>query len=80
MTSHPNRSRRPSPAATPTPEQIRAVREGAGLTQSQAGALVHAGLRAWQKWELGERRMHPAFWDLFQRRLAAGDHRQAGDA
>lgn len=44
------------------------------LTQSQAGALVHAGLRAWQKWEAGELRMHPAFWDLFRRRVAAGDY------
>lgn len=74
MTSHPNRSRRRRPAATPTPEQIRAARESAGLTQSQASALVHAGLRAWQKWEAGERRMHPAFWDLFRRRLAADEH------
>lgn len=50
----------------PTSEQICAAREAAGLTQSAAAALVHANLRSWQKWEAGERAMHPAFWELFQ--------------
>jgi len=38
----------------------------AGLTQAGAGLRVHVGLRTWQKWELGERKMHPAFWELFK--------------
>lgn len=49
----------------PAPDEIRAGREAAGLTQSAAAALVHANLRSWQKWEAGERAMHPAFWELF---------------
>lgn len=49
----------------PTPENIRAARERAGLTQSGAGALLHVNLRSWQKWEGGERAMHLAFWELF---------------
>lgn len=49
----------------PTSERICAAREAAGLTQSAAAALVHANLRSWQKWEAGERAMHPAFWELF---------------
>ncbi|MBB2915869.1 helix-turn-helix domain-containing protein [Cupriavidus alkaliphilus] len=49
----------------PTPEKIRAARERAGLTQTQAGALLHVNLRSWQKWEGGERAMHLAFWELF---------------
>ncbi|EOV4287862.1 helix-turn-helix domain-containing protein [Escherichia coli] len=49
----------------PAPDEIRAAREAAGLTQSAAAALVHANLRSWQKWEAGERAMHPAFWELF---------------
>lgn len=49
----------------PAPDEICAAREAAGLTQSAAAALVHANLRSWQKWEAGERAMHPAFWELF---------------
>lgn len=49
----------------PASDEIRAAREAAGLTQSAAAALVHANLRSWQKWEAGQRAMHPAFWELF---------------
>lgn len=51
----------PSPAAA----TIRAARAAAGLTQSQAAARVDCSLRAWQSWEGGERRIHPAVWRLF---------------
>lgn len=56
---------------SPTKEEIRVAREAAGITQAQAGALVHANLRSWQKWEAGERAMHPAFWELFQIKATA---------
>lgn len=49
----------------PSPAQIRAARERAGLTQTEAGQVVHANLRSWQKWEGGERGMHVGFWELF---------------
>lgn len=49
----------------PLPEEIRAARESAGLTQSAAAELVHSGMRAWQMWEAGDRRMHPGLWELF---------------
>ncbi|ARL77616.1 helix-turn-helix domain-containing protein [Burkholderia pseudomallei] len=49
----------------PTPAQVRAARDAAGLTQTAAGALVHVDLRSWQRWESGERTMHVAFWELF---------------
>lgn len=65
MVNHPNRSRRGHPSATPDPAEIRAAREAAGLTQTEAGALVHSALRSWQDWEAGARRMHPAIWELF---------------
>lgn len=52
-------------ATPPTPAQIRAAREAAGLTQTRAGAVVHVTLRAWQLWEAGQREMHLAFWELF---------------
>ena len=59
----------------PAPDEIRAGREAAGLTQSAAAALVHANLRSWQKWEAGERAMHPAFWELFL--IKSGQQRSA---
>ena len=65
MTSHPNRSSTPTAASTPTPAQIRQAREAAGLTQTAAGQLVHSTCRVWQQWEAGDRRMHPAFFELF---------------
>jgi len=66
MPNHPNRSRkRPSRAAAPSPDEIRARRLAAGLTQRQAAELVHATLRAWESWEQGERPMHPGLFELF---------------
>jgi DNA (cytosine-5)-methyltransferase 1 len=66
LTNHPNRARtNRSKARNPTPAEIRAAREEAGLTLAAAAALVHSALRSWQQWEAGERKMHPAFWELF---------------
>lgn len=50
---------------SPAPAQIRAAREAAGLTQTQAAALIYCTLRGWQNWEGGARPMHPAFFELF---------------
>jgi putative transcriptional regulator len=50
---------------SPTPEQIRAAREAAGLTQAAAATLIQCSRRAWVKWERGERQIHPAMWELF---------------
>jgi DNA (cytosine-5)-methyltransferase 1 len=67
MPNHPNRSKRtPREGRNPSPEEIRASRETSGLSQTQAAALIYCDMTAWQKWEYGERRMHPAFWELFQ--------------
>lgn len=65
MPNHPNRGPK-GPSANPTPEEIRAAREAAGLSQTAAGAAVHTTCRTWQQWEAGDRRMHPAFWELFR--------------
>lgn len=70
MSAHPNRGPR-GPSSTPAPAEIRAAREAAGLTQTQAAHLVHGTLRAWQEWEAGNRRMHPGLWELFRLKLAA---------
>jgi len=54
---------------SPTPEQIKAARANAGLTQSQAALMVYKTLNAWQKWEAGDRDMDPAVWELFLHKL-----------
>lgn len=69
MTNHQNRSRA-GPSSNPTPASIRALRERANLTPADAAALIHASARAWQQWESGDRRMHPAMYELFYIKLA----------
>lgn len=49
----------------PTPAQIVAARESAGLTQTAAATLVYSTLRTWQDWEAGKARMHPGLFELF---------------
>lgn len=56
----------------PNPQEIRAARQSAGLSQTQAGALVGVALRTWQQWEAGDCRMRAALWELFQIRTGAG--------
>ena len=54
----------------PLPIEIRAAREAAGITQTVAAELVHTTCRTWQQWEAGDRKMHPAFWELFRIKIA----------
>lgn len=71
MPNHPNRSQRyDAPHRNPTTQEIRAARESAGLTQTEAAALIHCTMRGWQDWESGARKMHPAFWELFRIKVA----------
>lgn len=67
MTSHPNRSKT-KPSRNPKPAEILAAREAAGLTQQACADLLHTSIRSWQQWEYGERAMHPAFWELFNKK------------
>ena len=66
MPSHPNRSLAGSQERNPAPEEVRAAREAAGLSQTEAARVIHCTLRGWQEWEAGNRKMHPAFWELFR--------------
>uniref|UniRef100_UPI003D301C4D helix-turn-helix domain-containing protein n=1 Tax=Xanthomonas albilineans TaxID=29447 RepID=UPI003D301C4D len=50
----------------PSPRQIRAARDAAGLTQTQATELICSDLRSWQRWESGQSRMPPGLWELFR--------------
>lgn len=76
MSNHPNRGPK-GPQSNPAPADIRAARKAAGLTQTQAGEMVHSSCRAWQQWESGDRRMHPATWALFLIRSSTDDERRA---
>jgi len=51
---------------SPTSENVRQARDAAGLTQTQAAALIGASLRSWQEWEQGKTKMHPGLWRLFR--------------
>ena len=70
MSNHPNRTRGQtgsnSSSRNPTPTEVKAAREAAALTQAAAAAVIHCTLNTWQKWESGDSRMHPAFWELFK--------------
>ena len=59
----------PKIGESPKPADIRAARELANLTQTAASELVHTRCRVWQQWEAGDRHMHPAFWELFCRKV-----------
>ena len=48
-----------------TPEEVKAAREEAGLTQAEAAALVYIAKNTWQKWEYGERRIDEGTFELF---------------
>ena len=54
---------------SPSPEIVKAKRLAAKLTQTEAAALVYSTLSAWQRWEQGERKMHPGLWELFLYKL-----------
>lgn len=77
MPNHPNRSRAASAARNPAPAEVVALREsvqmclGCGITAAQdwCAEKLFTSRRAFQQWEVGDRRMHPAFWDLLQIRV-----------
>ena len=57
---------------TPSAAEISAARQQAGLSQQQAADLVHVDIRSWRRWELDERAVNLAAWELFL--LRAGQH------
>ena len=64
MGNHPNRSRRkPAPGRNPTRREVRQLREEMGLTQTEFGRHLYAGLSTVQSWEDGSRRMPGITWE-----------------
>ncbi len=41
------------------------ARKHLSLTQKNAASLINVSQRTWQQWELGQRNMRSAFWELF---------------
>jgi DNA-binding transcriptional regulator YiaG len=64
MANHPNRGSYRTDASTPKPDELREFRRVHGMSTKDAGELVHVSAIAWEQWEAGERRMHPAFFEL----------------
>lgn len=58
----------PTPSAIKSSRENIQTREHIGITAAQdwCAAQLHTTRRAWQQWESGDRRMHPAFWELFR--------------
>lgn len=54
---------------SPDPTEIRALRNSAGLTQTQFGALLHCALRTVQDWEGGQAKMPPGLWELARMKI-----------
>lgn len=64
--------------SSPSPATIRTAREKLQLTQTQAAAIVHRTLRAWQGWEApigstGHRHMPQDTWELFLIKTKKGE-------
>ena len=57
---------------TPTPEQIRAWRKGEGLSQTKAAEMAGVKLRAWARWESGERSVPQWLRDVLVYRHGSG--------
>lgn len=53
----------------PTPDEIRAARLRARLTQTEAAAILGRSLRGWQYWEAGERAMSRFLFETFLERV-----------
>lgn len=52
--------------ASPDKAAIKEARKVAGLSQSEAGAVVYVSRRAWQKYEDGTNAMKLGLWELFR--------------
>ena len=55
---------------SPNPLEIKTIRKTLGLTQAQAASIISVALITWQNYEQGNRKIHPAFWELFTLKTA----------
>jgi DNA-binding transcriptional regulator YiaG len=50
---------------SPSPEQLKTLRESHGLTELQAAYIVHVSAGTWQHWEAGDFEMPQKLYELF---------------
>jgi DNA-binding XRE family transcriptional regulator len=55
---------------SPSPAEVKELRETFGKTQLEMALLMLSTHSTYQKWEGGQRPMHPYFWQNIQRDLA----------
>ena len=55
----------------PSADAIKAAREAASLTTTQAAELIGVTARAWQRYEAGDREMAGSAFELFQLKAAS---------
>jgi len=71
--NHPHRNRRGN-GYQPKSREITGLREKIGFTQEEMASLVYVSPRRYHDWETGDRNMQPAFWELINRKIEAGEH------
>lgn len=66
-------SKNPQPADIIAARSLVQERDGLGITaaQDKCAEMLHTSRRAFQQWESGDRKMHPAFWELLNIKLSA---------
>jgi len=77
MANHPNRGPKGS-SANPAHTDVIGLRSqvqsalGCGITDAQdwCALALHTSRRAFQQWEAGDRRMHPALWELLSIKIS----------
>jgi len=50
----------------PSQQEIVRARKASGFTVAQCAAVIYVSRRMWHKYESGESKMHPAFFELFR--------------
>lgn len=54
---------------SPKPEEIREARRRAGLTQSEAAAMLGKHRITWTRYEIGQSQMSPIEWDWWKSKV-----------
>jgi DNA-binding transcriptional regulator YiaG len=64
-------SKNPNPNDIIAARSLVQDRDGVGITaaQDKCAEMLHTSRRAFQQWENGDRKMHPAFWELLTIKL-----------
>lgn len=63
----------------PSAQQVRDLRITSTLTQEEAAAVVYLSRSGWQKVEAGQRKLHPALWELWQLKTGMKDDTESHD-